>query len=82
MSGRTGRVQRGIRRAFIAARGRDLTTRELMAYAYALPLYRGRSSRRNRVNYCRSIHRAASRMCVRVGRVCGWVARYGARKGR
>ena len=41
---RTGRVQRGITRAFIAAGGRDLTTPELMEWTHARALHRGAST--------------------------------------
>jgi hypothetical protein len=66
---RTGRVQFGIRYAFITDPDRAWSTRELMGWTHALALYQGRRSRRNRQNYCRSIHRAALGLGLeRVGR--------------
>jgi hypothetical protein len=64
---RIGRIQRGIRRAFIVRPG-VWTTRELLEWTHALRLYQGRRSHRERHNYCRAIRRAAERMCERVGR--------------
>jgi Ser/Thr protein kinase RdoA (MazF antagonist) len=63
---RIGRVQRGVRRAFIVAP--DWTTRELMAWTHTLALYRGRRSRWQRHDYAKSIRRAADRLATRVGR--------------
>jgi hypothetical protein len=65
---RTGHVERGIRYAFIAKPDRAWTTSELMEWTHGLALYQGKGSRRNRQDYCRSIWRAAERLCVRVGR--------------
>jgi hypothetical protein len=65
---RTGRVQFGIRYAFITDPDRAWSTRQLMEWTHALALYQGRGSRRNRQNYCRSIARVAELLCDRVGR--------------
>ena len=65
---RVGRVQLGIRRAFIVAPDREWTTRQLMELTHTMPLYRGGRSHRERHNYCRSIRRAADRLAIRVGR--------------
>jgi hypothetical protein len=62
-------VQRGIRRAFIVDPDREWTTRELMEWTHTMPLYRGKRSRWERHDYCKSIRRAADRLAVRVGRV-------------
>jgi hypothetical protein len=72
---RVGRVQLGIKRAFIAAPDRALSTTALMEWAFPLQLYRGRSSNRHRMNYSRSIRRAADRLCDRVGRLDHGVGR-------
>jgi hypothetical protein len=67
---RTGRVQRGITRAFIAAGGRDLTTPELMEWTHARALHRGASTWER--NYLKGdVRRAAKRMCEQVGRSTG-----------
>jgi len=67
---RTGRVQRGITRAFIAAGGRDLTIPELMEWTHARALHRGTSARER--NYLKGdVRRAAKRMCEQVGRSTG-----------
>ena len=58
---RIGRVQRGIRRAFISD-DRDWSTRQLMALTHARALYEGRSSYRERHYYARDIRRAAERL--------------------
>ena len=63
---RTGRVQLGIKRAFTV--GPEWSTRELMEWTHTMPLYRGGRSYRDRLNYCRSIRRAAERLAIRVGR--------------
>ena len=52
---RIGRVQRGILRAFLASGGKDLTTSELTAWAYA-----GRRA------WSWNVRRAAYRVAVRV----------------
>jgi hypothetical protein len=65
---RVGRIQRGIRRAFIVAPDRAWSTTALMEWAFSLQLHQGRTSDRNRENYSRSMRRAADRLCVRVGR--------------
>jgi hypothetical protein len=65
---RTGRVQIGIKRAFIVDPNRAWSTSALMEWAFPLQLYRGRSLYRHRLNYSRSIRRAAERLCERVGR--------------
>jgi hypothetical protein len=64
---RLGHVQRQITRAFIAA-DRELSTCQLVEWAFPLQLYQGRTSYHDRVNYCRAIRRAADRLCDRVGR--------------
>jgi hypothetical protein len=64
---RTGRVTRGITRAFIAAGNRDLTTSELLQWSHALELYRGAPMRVRRY-YCQSVRRSAALLCDRVGR--------------
>jgi hypothetical protein len=63
---RTGRVQLGIKRAFIV--GPEWSTRGLMEWTHTLQLYRCKRLRRDRLNYCRSIRRAADRLAIRVGR--------------
>jgi hypothetical protein len=65
---RIGRVQLGIRRAFIVAPDRLWSTSQLMEWTHALALYRGRSSHRERHYYCKDVRRAAERLCDRVGR--------------
>ena len=65
---RTGRVQLGIKRAFVVAPDRAWSTSALIEWAFPLQLYRGRGSYRHRLNYSRSIRRAADRLCDRVGR--------------
>lgn len=65
---RTGRVQLGLRRAAIVAPDREWSTRELMGWTHTMQLYRCQRSRRDRLNYCRSIRRAAERVAIRVGR--------------
>jgi hypothetical protein len=65
---RIGRVQRGIRRAFIVAPDREWTTRELLAWTHTMPLHRG-TSRWERHDCCKSVRRAADRRAERVGRV-------------
>jgi hypothetical protein len=64
---RIGRVQRGIRRAFIAD-DREWSTRQLMAWTHVRALYEGRSTYRERHYYARDIRRAADRLAIRVGR--------------
>jgi hypothetical protein len=64
---RIGRVQRGIRRAFIVAP--EWSTRQLMEWTHTLALHRGEASSRQRHDYCKSIRRAADRLAIRVGRV-------------
>jgi hypothetical protein len=63
---RIGRVQRGVRRAFLLAP--EWTTRELMEWTHALALYRGRRSRWQRHDYAKSVRRAADQVAVRLGR--------------
>jgi hypothetical protein len=65
---RVGRVQRGIKRAFIVAPDRAWSTSALMEWAFPLQLYQGRTANHHRMDYSRSIRRAADRLCVRVGR--------------
>jgi hypothetical protein len=64
---RTGRVARGIQRAFIAAGGHDRTTLELLEWSHPRPLFLGVSARA-RHYLCWDVRRAAERLCVRVGR--------------
>jgi hypothetical protein len=63
---RIGRVQLGVRRAFVVAP--EWTTRGLMEWTHTMPLCRGGRSYRERHNYCRSIRRAADGLAIRVGR--------------
>ena len=63
---RIGRVQRGVRRAFLVAP--EWTTRELMEWTHAFALYRGRRSRWQRHDYAKSVRRAADQVAVRLGR--------------
>jgi hypothetical protein len=65
---RVGHVQRGIKRAFVVDPDRAWSTTALMEWAFPLQLYRGRTSNRHRMNYSRSIRRAADRLCEPVGR--------------
>jgi hypothetical protein len=65
---RVGHVQRGIRRAFIVAPDRVWSTSALMEWAFPLQLYQGRTANRHRMNYSRSIRRAAAKLSVRAGR--------------
>ena len=67
---RTGHIQRGITRAFIAARGRDLTTPELLSWTHARALHRGASTW-ERIYLKGDVRRAAKRMCEQVGRSTG-----------
>jgi hypothetical protein len=62
---RTGRVQLGIKRAFTI--NPEWSTQGLMEWTHTLQLYRCQRSRRDRLNYCRSIRRAADRLAIRVG---------------
>jgi hypothetical protein len=59
---RSGRIQRGIRRLFIVAGKTALSTTELMQWTHALPLYQGRTSRRQRHNHCRAIRYTAMQL--------------------
>jgi hypothetical protein len=63
--GRSGRVQKAIRRAFRARPGQALSSRELLTWTH--PRGAGRPWR-DRCNHYRAIRAAAKRMCVRVGR--------------
>jgi hypothetical protein len=63
-----GHVQVGIRRAFIVDPDRAWSTTALMEWAFPLQLYRGRTASRHRMNYSRSIRRAAGEMCEKVER--------------
>jgi len=65
---RRGRVLRAVERCFIANDLRPVSTSQIMEYAFALPLYRGRRSPYDRRLFSRSILRAASRLCDRVGK--------------
>src|SRR5262245_37486046 len=64
---RRGRVLRGIERAFVANDMRPVSTSEIMAHSFALALYQGKTSKRERENHARSIRRACDRLCVRLG---------------
>ena len=57
-----------VERAFIANDYRPVSTTEIMRWVFALRLYQGRGSARDRENYSRSIRRAAERLCVKVGK--------------
>jgi hypothetical protein len=57
-------------RAFIVS-GRDLTTSGLMEFTHALALHRGKNSRQERENHCRSIRRAAVEIAVQLRRGAG-----------
>ena len=48
---RIGRVQLGIKRAFIVAPDRAWSTSALIEWAFPLQLYRGRGSYRHRLNF-------------------------------
>ena len=65
---RTGRVIRGITRAFIAAGNRDLTTSELLVWTHIRAVCEGRNSPRERHYYCKDVRRTADRIAERVGR--------------
>src|SRR5258705_4623237 len=60
---RIGRVQRGIRRAFIVRPG-VWSTRELLEWTHARRLYQGKRSHRERHNYCRAVRRAADQLAL------------------
>jgi hypothetical protein len=66
-----GRIQVGIKRAFVLDPNRAWSTTALMEWAFPLQLYRGRTAYHHRMNYSRSIRRAAKRMCEQVGRSTG-----------
>jgi hypothetical protein len=54
----TGRIQRQIRYAFVAAEPkRELTAQELMQFTHVLQLYQGRTSVRERRIYARALGR-------------------------
>jgi hypothetical protein len=57
----TGRIQRGILRAFAASGGEPLLTRGLLVWAY--PRVRTFEQK-----HYRAVHRAATRFAVRLGR--------------
>ena len=61
-----GFVVRGIRRAFRATPGRELTTRELWSWTHPREVHCGDRFRRK--NISRAIRAAAERMAIRVGR--------------
>jgi hypothetical protein len=61
-----GRVVRGIRRAFYANPGRELTTRELWSWTHPREVHC--RDRFRRKNISRAIRAAAERTCVRAGR--------------
>jgi hypothetical protein len=63
-----GRVLQSVERVFLALGRSEVTTSEIITWAFALRLYRGDGGKRNRDNYCRSIRRAADRLCARVRR--------------
>jgi hypothetical protein len=60
-----GRVQKGVRRAFLVYPDRAFTTRELLAWSHPRGVARPLRERRN---YCRAIRRAADQVAIRVGR--------------
>jgi hypothetical protein len=65
---RTGSIQRGIRRAFIAEPQRAWSTSAVAEWTHCLPIYSGKTSEREWHNHRRAIRRACERLCVRVGR--------------
>jgi hypothetical protein len=67
MSPPPGRVVRGVRRAFLASGGRELTTRDLWEWTH--PRETQCRDRFRRLNICRAIRKAADKLAVRVGRV-------------
>ena len=65
---RRGRVLGAIEYCFVANGYRPVSTSQIMEFAFARQLYRGRPSDRDRENFSRSIRRAGSRLCDRVGK--------------
>ena len=65
---RRGRVLGAIEYCFVANGYRPVSTSQIMEFAFVRRLYRGRPSDRDRENFSRSIRRAASRLCDRVGK--------------
>ena len=63
MRPRVGKVQRGVRRALIASDGAPLLTRDLLQWAFV-------REARYKVRHYSSLHRAAPRFAVKLGR-CG-----------
>src|SRR5262245_1006974 len=61
---RRGRVLRAVERCFIANDLRPVSTSQIMEYAFALPLYRGRRSPHDRRLFSRSILRAAAMLAT------------------
>src|SRR5262245_62082921 len=62
---RIGRVQEGIRRAFLMRSRHSLSTRELLAWSHPRL---ARAPLRARRNACRAVRRAADKLAIRVGR--------------
>jgi len=62
---RIGRVQRGVRRAFLVRPRHSLSTRELLAWSHPRL---ARAPLRERRNACRAVRRAAEQLAIRVGR--------------
>src|SRR5262245_45307724 len=62
---RIGRVQRGVRRAFLVRPRHSLSTRELLAWSHPRL---ARAPLRERRNACRAVGRAAEQLAIRVGR--------------
>src|SRR5262245_54284987 len=62
---RIGRVQRGVRRAFLVRPRHSLSTRELLAWSHPRL---ARAPLRERRNACRAVRRAAEKLAIRVGR--------------
>jgi hypothetical protein len=65
MTKRSGRVQKGVRRAFLIEPCREWTTRDLLSWTH--PRGVGRPLR-DRRNYCRAVRRVADELGERVGR--------------
>jgi hypothetical protein len=66
MNARRGKVDRGVRRAFLVSNGRVLTTRELWTWTHPRELHH--RDRHRRKDISRSIRRAAEKLAIRVGR--------------
>jgi hypothetical protein len=65
---RRGRVLGAIEYCFVANGCQPVSTSQIMEYAFARRLYLDQPSDRDRENFSRSIRRAASRLCERVGK--------------